>query len=142
MDIQEIRYGSREYKMMLELRAALLREPLGLRFETEDLKAEKGYYHFLMCDQGRAVACVLLHPLANKRAWLKQMAVHKNYQKKGLGRVLIAYAEEFAKKRGFEEVVLHARATAVGFYEKQAYKTEGERFCEIGLPHWKMTKRL
>jgi predicted GNAT family N-acyltransferase len=37
---------------------------------------------------------------------------------------------------------LNARETAVPFYEKLAYNTEGVRFEEVGIGHFKMTKKL
>jgi len=37
---------------------------------------------------------------------------------------------------------LHARDTAVGFYEKRGYVREGDFFLEVSLPHITMTKSL
>ena len=43
---------------------------------------------------------------------------------------------------GYEEIVLHARETALGFYQKLGYETEGDSFTEVGLPHSAMRKKL
>jgi predicted GNAT family N-acyltransferase len=39
-------------------------------------------------------------------------------------------------------MTLHARQTAVAFYERLRYAVDGEPFMEIGLPHRTMTKEL
>ncbi len=38
--------------------------------------------------------------------------------------------------------MMHARATAIGFYEKCGYDRLGETFLEQGIPHVRMQKRL
>jgi predicted GNAT family N-acyltransferase len=37
---------------------------------------------------------------------------------------------------------LHARLTAIGFYEKSGYVVSGGEFLEVGIPHVKMVKRI
>jgi predicted GNAT family N-acyltransferase len=39
-------------------------------------------------------------------------------------------------------MVLHARETAVPFYEAMAYTKIGDRFTEVTIPHWSMVKVL
>jgi predicted GNAT family N-acyltransferase len=39
-------------------------------------------------------------------------------------------------------IELHARANAVNFYAKYAYRIVGDEFEEVGIPHFKMIKRL
>jgi len=43
---------------------------------------------------------------------------------------------------GYREIVLHARESAVRFYESVGYVAEGEAFTEVTIPHRKMVKRL
>jgi predicted GNAT family N-acyltransferase len=50
--------------------------------------------------------------------------------------------EKEAEKRRIGEIALHARETAVGFYEKLGYVVSGERFTEVGIPHWYMQKNM
>ena len=38
--------------------------------------------------------------------------------------------------------LMHARANAVGFYEKMGYKVIGDEFIEVTIPHYVMEKRL
>jgi predicted GNAT family N-acyltransferase len=39
-------------------------------------------------------------------------------------------------------MVLHARETAVPFYLKLGYEVVGGQFEEVGIPHFKMEKKL
>jgi predicted GNAT family N-acyltransferase len=37
---------------------------------------------------------------------------------------------------------MHARKSAVGFYEKLGYKIVGDEFEEVTIPHFEMQKTL
>lgn len=51
-------------------------------------------------------------------------------------------AETYAKNAGYRKIVLNARKTAVGFYEKLGYERKGDMFTEVGIAHFKMLKCL
>jgi ribosomal protein S18 acetylase RimI-like enzyme len=70
------------------------------------------------------------------------MAVRKNQQGKGIGHSMMLFAETLARDKGFKKLMMHARDTAIGFYEKQGYKTRGQQFIEVSLPHHLMEKLL
>ena len=70
------------------------------------------------------------------------MAVSPVLQGKGIGRVLMVFAENIARDRGYRRLTMHARKTAIGFYEKLGYKTQGEEFQEVTIPHFEMDKEL
>jgi predicted GNAT family N-acyltransferase len=44
------------------------------------------------------------------------------------------------RSRGFANLVLHARASAVGFYEALGYAIAGDEFLDVTVPHFKMIK--
>ena len=88
------------------------------------------------------VACLVLKPLDEHCIKMRQLAVRESSQGKGFGRELVNYAHSFARERGYAEIVLHARETARGFYEKLGYEAEGDSFTEVGLPHLAMRKKL
>jgi predicted GNAT family N-acyltransferase len=71
---------------------------------------------------------------------MRQVAVAAAMQGKGVGARLVAASEDFAKEHGFQKITLHARETAVLFYERIGYQKIGERFEEVGIPHFKMEK--
>ena len=50
--------------------------------------------------------------------------------------------EDYCRSRGMEEIILHSRKTAAGFYEQLGYtRTPGE-FIEVTIPHCEMRKIL
>ena len=70
------------------------------------------------------------------------MAVADDYQGKGIGKMLIDFAEQTASDNGFNKITLHARKTAVPFYEKLGYWIIGDEFIEVDIPHYEMEKNL
>jgi predicted N-acetyltransferase YhbS len=70
------------------------------------------------------------------------MAVQNNLQGKGIGASMMNFAENLARDSGYKKLMMHARKTAVGFYEKLGYKVSGHEFIEVSLPHYIMSKKL
>ena len=70
------------------------------------------------------------------------MAVQNNLQGKGIGASMMNFAELVARDKGFRKLIMHARKTAVGFYEKLGYKAVGDEFIEVTIPHFLMEKKL
>ncbi|MGE3799880.1 MAG: GNAT family N-acetyltransferase [Candidatus Kapaibacterium sp.] len=143
MDCREILYGSREYEETVALRDVVLRRPLGLVFSSETLKAESSDFH-LACygDEGELLACLILTPEDTENIRMRQVAVREDLQGGGIGTTLVQFSEEFAKARRFSCMTMHARESAVPFYERLNYERYGERFEEVTIPHWKMRKKL
>lgn len=144
MDFIIISPDTPEYEEMVNLRTKILRIPLDLSFTKEELKKDEGDMLFgaFLPSRGRLVACCILQPLGNGVAKLRQMAVDEDMQGTGLGTAMLAFAEYAATQEGFDQIVLHAREVAVGFYQKYDYKIVGDLFLEVGIPHYKMEKYL
>ena len=142
MAMKQIEHKSAEYEAMVSLRLRILREPLGLSFTEEDLEKEKDDILLCAYDEDIMVGCCILTKLNEVSCQLRQMAVIASMQKNGLGRSLMNFAEKIAYDRGFRKMVMHARKTAVGFYQKQGYEIHGEEFEEVTIPHFEMQKTL
>ncbi|RYE84307.1 MAG: GNAT family N-acetyltransferase [Myxococcales bacterium] len=138
----EVPHGSAAYEATVTLRSDVLRTPLGLAFTPEELAREHADHHLVGHDDGALVACLVVTPLATGEAKVRQVAVAPDRQGQGVGAALSRFAEDFARQRGFRAITLHARATAVGFYERLGYQRTGEPFEEVTIPHWRMTKTL
>lgn len=141
-ELKIIRTQQPEYLEVLALRQAVLRQPLGLNLYEEDLSAELDAQIFIYKIEEKVVGCLLSLPVEHDTVRLKQMAVDNQHQKKGIGNKLMQAAEDFAKLKGFEKIVFHARASAIPFYEKLGYEIKSETFEEVGIPHKKMGKTL
>jgi predicted GNAT family N-acyltransferase len=142
MALKQIDHGSKEYGQMVNLRNEILRRPLGLTFEPEELAREKEDILIAAFDDDEMLACCLMTKVDKTSLRLRQMAVQNNLQGKGIGASMMNFAEIVARDKGYKRLVMHARKTALGFYEKLGYKAVGNEFEEVTLPHYVMEKHL
>lgn len=61
---------------------------------------------------------------------------------KGIGRMLIDTAAEYAKAKGYKYVSCDAQIQSEGFYLKCGFIETSEEFIEAGIPHIKMEKNV
>ena len=127
---------------MLDLRRQILRKPLGLDFTEEDINNEKDHVHIAAFEEDEMLGCCMLTQETPNSVKLRQMAVKPGLQNKGIGKVLMQFAENIARDRGNKLMTMHARKTATGFYEKQGYQIKGNEFEEVTIPHYIMEKAL
>jgi predicted GNAT family N-acyltransferase len=142
MGLKQIDHGSEEYQLMVKLREEVLRKPLGLSFDTEELEKEKNEILIAAFDEEDIIGCCILTDIGMQKIRLRQMAVHDSVQGKGIGASIMSFAENIAKDKGYKYMVMHARDTAIGFYEKFGYKVNSDEFEEVGLSHHIMEKEL
>ncbi len=140
--IQVITYGSESYHQLVELRNHILRKPLGLSFGPAELAAEKEYLFLGAFEENVLLGCCLLSRVDDKIVKLRQMAVREDAQGQGIGTSLLDFAEKTALEKGYAKLVMHARQTALEFYEKSGYYRKGEMFMEVGILHCRMEKEL
>lgn len=127
---------------MVDLRYNMLRKPLGLTFTPEELAGEKDDILICCFEEEKMEACCMLSQTDPKTVRLRQMAVTSGLQGKGIGRVLMTFAENIARDRGYRRLTMHARKSAVGFYEKNGYSVCSKEFEEVTIPHFVMEKEL
>jgi predicted GNAT family N-acyltransferase len=130
------------YPAVLELRRAVLRRPLVLDFTPDDLAPEVDQLHLVGYDGNEPVAVALLKWHSGKIAQMRQVAVTEGRQGQGLGRQLVDAFETLARTHESPEIMMHARQTAVPFYEALGYEAYDAPFEEVGIPHRKMRKFL
>jgi len=73
-------------------------------------------------------------------ARIQRMAVIDDVRGRGVGRALLAFLEEEARRRGAARLTLWAQTHARKFYEKAGYAAEGPEFDDAGIPHVSMSK--
>ena len=142
MALKIIDHGSREYQQMVQLRNDILRKPLGLSFTPEELAKEKDEILIAAFEDEKMLGCCMLVKSGGSTVRLRQMAVLNNLQGKGIGRALMQFAENIARDLGYKKLTMHARVTAVGFYEKLGYEVVGDMFEEVTIQHNSMEKSL
>ena len=131
------------YTESLKLRNQELRIPLGMDIYTEPLEEEKNQIHIFMLHEEKLIGVVVMVPNFKPEACkLRQMAVTSDFQRQGIGSVLVKALETEAINKGYKKIILHARDIAVGFYERLGYHVSSEQFTEVGIPHVKMEKEI
>ena len=142
MGIKQIDHGTVQYAQMVELRSQVLRKPLGLDFTEEELDREKDEILIAAFDEDEILGCCMLCKTDDGELKLRQMAVKDEIQGTGIGASIISFSENLARDKGYHKIIMHARDSAIGFYEKLGYKVIGEPFTEVNLQHHLMEKEL
>jgi GNAT superfamily N-acetyltransferase len=142
MALKIIDHGSREYQQMVQLRNDILRKPLKLWLTPEELEKEKEEILIGAFEEEKMLGCCMLITVNPTTVRLRQMAVLNNLQGKGIGKALMQFAENIARDRGYKKIIMHARKSAAGFYEKLGYQVCSPEFEEVTLPHYEMEKKL
>jgi len=125
----------------LVLRAGLPRE--SAIFEGDD---DPDTTHFGAFAGEELVGCatILRNPLAGEPALqLRGMAVHPEWQQRGIGRRLLAAIDAAGRAAGIDLLWCNARKPATPFYRAHGWEIASEEFVvPTAGPHYKMIKRL
>jgi predicted GNAT family N-acyltransferase len=131
-----------ELPLLYALRHEVLRKPLGLDLYDQDFSVETNWYKIGAFIDAQLVACVMLTVLPNDIVKVRQMAVDNSFQGKGIGMALMSYVHQWCVQHDYFTTELHARKSAIGFYQKLDYAIIGDEFLEVNIPHVAMQKRL
>ena len=142
MHICFIEAGTKEYEEMVALRMKVLLNPIGI--PRSYIHPEKEGQDVLIgaFEDRQLTGCCILTRVDDTTVQLRQMAVEKAFQKKGVGVAIVAFAEAAAREKGYQKLMMHARDTVLDFYRKCGYQVVGEQFFEVGIAHHKMEKQL
>ena len=135
---------SPEYKTEVALRDHFLRKPLGLKINEYDLADDSGSQHLGAFKDGKMIGCLILTLYTKEIIRVRQVVIDEMFQSRGIGKRLMAEAENYARANGYQIVKVMARKTAVLFYQKLGYGICSEEFNDTrsGLPHYRMEKIL
>ena len=76
--------------------------------------------------------------LFEEEAIVGRVAVLKPWRGKGVGKKIMEFVMEIAKRNGVEIVTANVQIDVQDFYEKLGFKPMGELFLEAGIEHVKM----
>lgn len=103
---------------------------LYLRFGSDeknsftDWQVNNSKYVFVIAEIGNEiVGCGAIRPISETVGEVKRM--YAKYPRKQIGKTILAFLEDIALKRGYQELILETRVKnteATQFYEKQGYK--------------------
>jgi predicted GNAT family N-acyltransferase len=140
----QIEFGTPEFDEALALRYEVLRKPLNMEYDADDIAQEYDSYH-IACYENLTqsmVGILILKPKDDHTVKMRQVAVSPSYQSQGIGKFMVEASEIMAKDLGYHRIELHARDTAVPFYKKMNYSISGSVFKEVGIDHFFMSKEL
>lgn len=130
------------YKQSLVLRNRVLIESVGRHENCRDFDFPDKDIYLSAFDGDLLIGTAIITPLDDTTVQMRQMAVHEDYQGKGIGRQIVGEFEKLVLELGYSQVVLHGRESALPFYEKLGYKITSDVFYEIEIPHFEMKKEL
>lgn len=84
-------------------------------------------------DTGELAGCASLFHQEGGMIQLRGMATSDAVRGTGAGLAIVRFAENYARKQGAARLWCNARATAVGFYERCSWTTEGDEFDVAGI---------
>ncbi len=141
IEIINVPWNSSLYLEALDLRNFYLRKPLGLSFTEDDRLEDQTAAHVVATQNDRVIGCVLGIE-KNDRIKIRQMVVHPEFQRQGIGSLLLRKVEQIFIDRGYSSFFLHARVESLNFYLKNKYQPVGDTFYEVGILHQLMEKRI
>ena len=100
--------------------------------EMDDLDAVAT--HLLATVDGRPAGTARI---VDKGASVKigRVAVLKEHRGGGVGRLIMEFAIDEARRRGYSEVVLSSQTYVIPFYERLGFVAEGPEYDDAGIPH-------
>jgi len=91
---------------------------------------------------GQALATGRLLEHVPGTAKVGRMAVLPAARGTGVGAQVLEALMQAARQQGFRQVLLHAQASAVGFYRRAGFVARGAPFEEAGIEHQEMVRSL
>ena len=133
-----------EFKHYYHLRWKILRAPWGQAKGSEKDDIERLCFHVMaLTSDNIAIGVARLQYKGETEAQIRYMAVDKLFEHKGLGRELVATMERQAQKTSHTNIILDARESAIGFYQKTGYELVGKSYLLFDLiQHYRMVKKL
>jgi len=136
-------WDSSEGDLVRSIRIRVFVEEQNVPREEEFDAVDLACFHVLAYDEeGRAWGTGRLYADAVERdlAHIGRMAVLKDARGRGCGAAIMETLVREATARGFSRIVLSSQTHAVGFYERFGFKSFGEIYMDVGIPHIKMIK--
>lgn len=126
-----------------QLRWQVLRAPWDQPKGSEQDELEAASFHRMVCtEDGEIVAVGRLHKVDENTAQVRYMAVSDQWQGHGLGAMVLQQLEQVALEQGMQRIILNARDTASGFYQKAGYQYLEPANALFGIAHHRYVKTL
>ncbi len=125
-----------DFKAYYALRYRVLHEPWGHPKGTEKDDYEPISDHFMAVNEkGEVVGVAKLYEKEEEVGHVSHLAVAPEYQRQGIGRLLMDAVEKRARKRGFKTIGTMTRVTATSYFERFGFRVVGIPTPHIGTIH-------
>ncbi|AWL10840.1 Galactoside O-acetyltransferase [Saliniradius amylolyticus] len=133
-----------ELEHYFQFRWQMLRKPWNYPEGSEKDEYEQVSSHRMVVDSnGDIIAVGRLHFNTPEEAQVRHIAVHPDYQGKGLGKLIVSALESIARNQGAERMVTNSRETSTDFFLSCGFEVVGEATTELGqLKREQMCKKL
>ena len=111
-----------EFEDYYNVRYELLRGPWNQPRGSEKDDLEDKSFHMAAFDKDKVIGVGRLHKNSDEEGQIRLIAVKEDYRNKGIGKAIMDKLHQKAKELKLKKLMLNARETAVGFYEKLGYK--------------------
>ncbi len=133
-----------EFSKYYHLRWEVLRKPWEHPEGSEkDDQEDKSIHAAIYDEKGEALGVCRLQFNDPNTGQIRFMGVRDDQQGKGLGKLLVSYLEEKAKRHGATKMILHSREIALPFYLRSGYRVKERSHLLWGvIQHYLMEKDL
>ena len=133
----------KEWVEYYDLRYRVLREPWNQPIGSERNEGDASEQHFALYSDLNLIAVGRLDQCEEKKRQIRFMAVEKSAQGSGYGKMLMIEMEKYCSNHKVNEIILHARESAIPFYEKLSYQLHEPSYKLFGeIQHYLMSKKL
>lgn len=133
-----------ELTAYFHFRWQFLRQPWNFPLGSEKDEYEQVSEHrIVVSNEGKILACGRVHLNTAEEAQIRHIAVHSDYQRKGLGQFILNALESVAREMGAIRAVTNSREISIEFFTACGFKIEREAPNELGLlKRQQMVKKL
>ena len=133
----------KEWVEYYDLRFRVLRKPWNQPIGSERNEGDASEQHFALYSDLNLIAVGRLDQCEEKKRQIRFMAVEKSAQGSGYGKMLMIEMEKYCRNDKVHEIILHARESAIPFYEKLSYQLYEPSYKLFGeIQHYLMSKKL
>ena len=133
----------KEWVEYYDLRFRVLRKPWNQPIGSERNEGDASEQHFALYSDLNLIAVGRLDQCEGEKRQIRFMAVEKNEQGLGYGKLLMLEMEKYCSNHKVNEIILHARESAIPFYEKLSYQLHEPTYKLFGeIQHYLMSKKL
>lgn len=125
-------------KRAYAIRQAVFIEEQGVPHEMEIDEFDPIAWHALAFTGNQCIGTGRLVEIAQNAGQIGRMAVLKGFRGNGIGKAILMQLINLATSQKMSSVSLHSQVSAIPFYEKVGFKTQGSVYEEAGIPHRNM----